>query len=319
VVDCKQLVEYRDRTLLNEWDAAAHRYTVTAEIRDGLRKARAELLADAQWQTSDWLGAVGVFASSMKLLTNLIGNALGVMPGTGLVIQTIKYEQITAQRTLQMLEEGRRINDIIEQGLLETAAKEFLGSIQPVGAALKLIWDLAQDTAGMREMGLRRAELKKEIEAQLAGLDAALGKLDRAVKESSHRIVAINEIKNGIDSALRKHCSSNPTGTYRGTISVDGNSGPIVLVLTSSDGVHAGTILIALLDGGPDDSGQAPTSWPIQQVQIRGQDLTFRLTLPDTPPLDFSARFSVDYREITNLRDSAGEFPAGIVLRKDGP
>jgi hypothetical protein len=203
--DCAQLVQYGDDELYKDFEKAFDKQVLFDETNESLNKIKKDLISDSKtWYglagANDWSIVVETIVNRLKTTTNLVANFANINPVNGGTTSIAgAATAVTSLKVYEALLSKESIQGISAEGFKITYEKLILSSSGGLGAAIRTIWDLADDIKDGVYLPENHDQLKIDMDKALTSLSQEFSLLERKIDASKKRAYVVDEIKKGID------------------------------------------------------------------------------------------------------------------------
>lgn len=201
-LDCKQLVAYRDETLVNIWDKQRDKYVIHAQQVADLKKMRADL----QKQTGTATSNLNLVLLTLKTAANAVEDIISAASPQGHLLSVAKKSGTVAINRVKIYEAVKKGDKTFELLATEDVHKALalqalteLGRLGSIAAFIKNAHDNINSFADYQAV-------KGEVDKQMAMLNNALSSYNLKLKGSYAGIQELNTYKEFIDTYLKEHC-----------------------------------------------------------------------------------------------------------------
>jgi hypothetical protein len=203
--DCAQLVQYGDDELYKDFEKIFDRQVLFDETNESLNKIKKDLISDSKTlygldKTNDWSVVVKTIAKRLKTTINLIANFANINPVNGATTSIAgAATAVTSLKVYEALLSNESIQGISNEGLEVTYEKLILLSSGGLGAAIRTVWDLADDIKNGVYLPENHGQLKIDMDKTLTSLSRKFSLLERKMAAAKKRGYVVDEVKKGID------------------------------------------------------------------------------------------------------------------------
>jgi hypothetical protein len=203
--DCSQLVQYGDDELYKDFEKAFDKQVLFDEANESLNKIKKDLIGDSKtWYglagTNDWSAVVKTIAKRLKTTINLIADFANINPVNGSTTSIAgAATTVTSLKVYEALLSNESIQRVSNEGLEITYEKLILLSSGGLGAAIRTVWNLADDIKDGVYLPENHERLKIDMDKALTSLSREFSLLERKMTAAKKRAYVVDEIKKGID------------------------------------------------------------------------------------------------------------------------
>lgn len=196
-VSCRDLVQYRDTQLINDFDKAVKNLNLANNSLSLVKQLQLDTQSLRDKQPT--INQVFQLVLSVQTTNNAIANILKLNPETGTLMEAAGQSSKWIQRIMNT-SKSVEITQAVSNSHLETYLFwDMVGESQGIGTAIKGIHDFTNDIQEQRENYQDGNEVLDNLDSQLGQLNKLLSNAQQRVNSQQAKIESINHFKNSID------------------------------------------------------------------------------------------------------------------------
>lgn len=199
---CDDLVQYRDKKLLIQWDKQRAKYQVRAELVNDIKKQKETLQRSSRAATTD----LHIITLTLKTAANTIEDLIAVSSPQGHLLKTAREagkKAVTRVAVYEAIKKGDKALEALSAEQVEkTIAIQALTELGKLGNILSLVKNFHDNINTWADY----QKLKEDVNKQMAAFDRAIEKYNGQLAKSMAGFEEINQYKEYIDAYLAENC-----------------------------------------------------------------------------------------------------------------
>ena len=201
VINCKDLIKYRDVDLPKVLDNQLKKYQINREQVKEITEIKNKLKEDT-WKATTNLNLITL---TLKTAANAIEDIIGASTPQGYLLKISKEsaKRIDYAKVYEAIKKGKSALDLTASNNIERdiALEAFL-ELTSLSNSLAIVKNLMENLGQMNDYSNVIAEVRKQVSAA----DKAIADYNKKLASSNLIIDEINQYKNYIDEYLQKNC-----------------------------------------------------------------------------------------------------------------